>query len=89
MTDDGESLLEYPCEFPIKVFGKAGSELDALVFRLVRPHVPDLGEAAIRSRLSRHGRYEAVTIVVQAASRAQLDDIYRALSDCEDILMVL
>lgn len=89
MADDGDSLLEFPCEFPIKVFGKAGIDLDALVFGLVRPYVPDLGEAAISSRFSRHGRYQSVTIVVQATSREQLDAIYRALSDHDDILMVL
>ncbi len=89
MTDDGDSLLEFPCEFPIKVFGKAGIELDALVFSLVRPHAPDLGESAITSRLSRHGRYQSVTVVVQATSRAQLDAIYRALTDSDDIAMVL
>lgn len=89
MTEASESLLEFPCEFPIKVFGKAGCDLDALVFRLVRPHVPDLGEAAIRSRLSRQGRYQSVTVTVQATSRAQLDDIYRALTACDDIQMVL
>lgn len=89
VTDDKETLLEFPCEFPIKVIGKAGCDLDALVFSLVRPHVPDLGEGAIRNRMSRQGRYQAVTVTIQAKSRAQLDAIYLALTANDDILMVL
>lgn len=89
VADDEESLLEFPCEFPIKVIGKSGIDLDALVFRIVHPHVPDLGEGAIRSRFSSQGNYQSVTVTVQATSRDQLDAIYRVLTACDDILMVL
>lgn len=89
MTRDADSLLEFPCDFPVKVIGKAGHDLDALVFRLVRLHAPDLGEGAIHGRASRHGKYYAVTVTLRATSRAQLDAIYRSLSAHEDILMVL
>ena len=85
---DDDSLFDFPCEFPIKVIGKADSGLDALVFTLVRPYVPDLGEGAIRGRLSRHGRYQAVTLTITARSREQLDDVYRALTGCEQVMMV-
>ncbi|MBK8163717.1 MAG: DUF493 domain-containing protein [Gammaproteobacteria bacterium] len=84
-----DSLLEFPCDFPIKVVGKAGCDLDAIVFTLTRAHAPDLGEGAVSSRLSRNGNYQSVTVQIRATSRAQLDDIYRALSAHDDILMVL
>lgn len=84
-----DSLLEFPCDFPIKVVGKAGCDLDAIVFTLARAHAPDLGEGAVRSRLSRNGNYQSVTVLIRATTRAQLDDIYRALSAHDDILMVL
>ncbi|MCC6302892.1 MAG: DUF493 domain-containing protein [Gammaproteobacteria bacterium] len=89
MDQPADSLLEFPCDFPIKAIGKAGHDIDALVFALVRVHAPDLGEGAIRSRLSRNGGYQAVTVTIRATSRAQLDAIYRALSAHDDILMVL
>ena len=85
---DDDSPFEFPCEFPIKVIGKADCGLDALVYSLVRPHVPDIGEGAIRGRLSRHGRYQAVTLTITARSREQLDDVYRALTGCKQVLMV-
>ena len=89
MDRPADSLLEFPCDFPIKAIGKAGRDIDAIVFTLVRAHAPDLGEGAIRSRTSRNGSYQSVTVTIRATSRAQLDDIYRALSAHDDIVMVL
>lgn len=88
VTVDEESLLRFPCQFPIKVIGKADCGLDSIVFGLVRPHAPDIGEGAIRGRLSRHGRYQAITVTITARSRAQLDNVYRALTGCEQVLIV-
>lgn len=89
MSEDQETLLQFPCEFPIKVFGKADCNLDAVVFSLIRQHVPDLGEGAIRSRASSAGRYHSVTVVITAQSMAQLDAIYRSLTASEHVLMAL
>jgi putative lipoic acid-binding regulatory protein len=84
-----ESPLQFPCEFPIKAMGKSGCDLDMLVVEIVRRHVPDLTEGAVRSRQSTHGNYVSVTVVVNATSRAQLDAIYRDLVDCESVIMAL
>ena len=82
-------VMEFPCEFPIKVMGHARDDFEALVATLVRQHVPDLGEGAIRSRPSKEGKYIAVTVTVTATSREQLDAIYYALTACEHVLMAL
>jgi putative lipoic acid-binding regulatory protein len=93
MTDEGvavsESLLEFPCEFPIKVMGHAAADFDALVVSLVRIHVPELGEGAVRTRTSSGGKYLAVTVTVRVTSQDQLDSIYRELSGHRRVLMVL
>ncbi len=90
MSDDiKETLLEFPCEFPIKAIGKQRDDLDALVFSLVRKHAPDLSERAVRSRPSSKGNYCAITVTFTATSQAQLDAIYCDLSNCEHITMVL
>jgi len=89
VDQDTDSLLEFPCDFPIKVIGKAGRDIDTVVFSLVRVHAPDLGEGAIRGRVSRNGNYHAVTVTIRAVSRAQIDEVYRTLTAHEDILMVL
>ena len=92
MADPGEneaSLLSFPCEFPIKVMGKAADDFDAVVVSLVRRHFPDLLEGAVRTRLSRKGRYMSITVTVQAQNRAQLDATYMDLTANKRVLMAL
>lgn len=87
--DGGQSLLRFPCDLPIKVVGKAAPGLEAIVVGIVRRHAPDLGEDAVSSRASSGGRYLALTLMVRAQSRAQLDTIYRELSAHPDVLVSL
>ena len=84
-----ETLLEFPCDFPIKIMGDNSAEFEATVIGIVRQHVPDLGEGAIRQNQSSKGNYLSLTITIRAESKAQLDDLYRALSACELTKMVL
>ena len=81
--------LKFPCDFPIKVMGKTSLEFEAKVLGIVRKHVPDLGEAAIESRLSNNGTYQSLTVTIHATSQDQLDSIYNELSNDKDILMSL
>jgi len=81
--------LRFPCRFPIKAMGKAEAGFEELVVQIVRRHVPNLGEGAVTRRLSRGGKYLAVTLVVEAHRQAQLDAVYQALSSHEKVLMTL
>lgn len=83
------SALTFPCEFPIKIVGLATLEFEGIVMTIMRKHVPDLGEAAIKQRLSAQGKYLAFTITVHATSQNQLDAIYQEYSHHPAILMVL
>jgi uncharacterized protein len=87
--DTDESLLSFPCDFPIKVMGKAEDDFDALIVEIVRKHSPDLHEGAVKSRLSNEGRFVSVTVTIQAESREQLDNIYMELSAEKRVLMAL
>jgi len=84
-----ETLLVFPCQFPIKVMGKTSSELDLVVVEIVRRHAPDLHEGTVTTRPSKDGNYLAVTIVIEATSKQQLDAIYQDLSDHPHVLMAL
>lgn len=84
-----ESVFEFPCRFPIKVMGRAADDFDMHVVGIVRRHVPDLGEGAVRLQASRNGKYVSVTVTFQATSRRQLDELYQALNASERTLMVL
>ncbi|MBI5461225.1 MAG: DUF493 domain-containing protein [Gammaproteobacteria bacterium] len=89
MPSPTESALQFPCDFPIKVVGHHHADFETQVVSLVRQHVSDLGEGAVRSRPSQGDKYLAVTVTVRATSQEQLDAIYRALSGWDQVLMVL
>ena len=86
---DDDTLLEFPCEFPIKMMGRDTAEFCGTVRSLVEKHTGPLDDDAIRSSRSRNGRFVSVTITISAQSRKQLDDIYRDVSGHNDVLMAL
>ena len=84
-----ETLFEFPCQFPIKAFGKTDVELPVVVTEIVRRHVTELDETAIKSRLSKDGNFVSVTVIIEATSKQQLDAIYQDLTDHPHVLMSL
>lgn len=83
-----DSLLEFPCSFPVKAMGRSNSGFEASALEIVRRHVPDFDTGAMRTVASRQGNYLSVTFTIQATSREQLDNLYRELTACEQLLMV-
>jgi len=84
-----DTLLEFPCEFPLKAIGRGPEDFEAFVVEIVRRHAPDLEADATTSRLSSGGKYLAVTVTFTAESQAQLDALYGELSRHERVVMLL
>ena len=84
-----ESLLTFPCAFPIKVMGRTQDGFAQAIVGLVQEHVPDFDAATLEMRASRAGRYLSLTCTVNATSRAQLDNLYRALTAHPMVALVL
>ena len=89
INPEEETLFEFPCEFPIKCMGLNNPEFESSVVEIMNRHVPDLGEGAIKSRLSKEGKYCAITVTITASSKNQLDTIYMELTSCTHIKMSL
>lgn len=89
MSDETESVIEFPCDFPIKAMGLSIHDLEVIVFDIVNLHAPDTPKDALKIRESSNGKYISVTVVVNAQNQAQLDAIYQALTDHEHIMMAL
>jgi putative lipoic acid-binding regulatory protein len=87
-TDDLD-ILKFPCDFAIKVMGKATENFDLLVVEIVRRHCKDLKEGAVTMRSSSGGKYLSVTVKFIAQSRTQLDALYTEMSGHERVMMVL
>ncbi|MDY0273596.1 MAG: DUF493 family protein [Advenella sp.] len=84
-----ESLIEYPCDFPIKVMGVNHPELAQRLVELVLQYDPGFDASTVEMRPSKGGNYIGLTFTVRATSREQLDNIYRTLHGHELVKVVL
>jgi len=84
-----ETLLEFPCQFPIKAMGENTPQFDVIVVDIIRQHVDNLSEGAVKTRLSKGDKYLSVTVMIEATSKKQLDAIYQGLTDSPHVLMAL
>jgi len=84
-----ETLLEFPCQFAIKAMGKSSSDFDSIVVTIVLQHVDEIKEGAVKSRLSKGGKFTSITVTIEATSKKQLDAIYQGLTDCPEVVMSL
>lgn len=87
--DEKKQLLEFPCEFPVKVMGHASETFQAEVTEVLSRHVPDEDQAGLSTLGSSAGRFVSITLVIRARSRDQLDALYRELNDLDSVLMTL
>ncbi len=84
-----QKLLDFPCDFPIKMMGREQPEFRDAAVALVERHTGKIRSDAIRTALSRNGNFLSITITIKAQNQQQLDDIYSDLSAHEEILVAL
>jgi putative lipoic acid-binding regulatory protein len=84
-----ESLIEYPCDFPIKVMGLKVEGFVAAITHVANAFDPEFDAARIELRDSKGGNYQSLTITIRATSREQLDELYRTLSSHPMVKVVL
>jgi hypothetical protein len=85
----GATPLEFPSEFPIKVMGRHDSDLRSLTQAIIERHSGPIADSQVRTRTSADGNFLALTYLVLASSREQLDAIYRELTACKSVLITL
>lgn len=75
-----QSLIEYPCRFPIKVMGANTTEFVSSMVMIAEAFEPGFDKASLEHRPSRAGNYLGLTISIHVSSREQLDEVYRTLT---------
>ena len=84
-----QTLIEYPCDFPIKVMGARVDGFAQAVIEVVLRHAPDFEPAGAEMRPSSKGNYLGVTCTFRALSQAQVDAMYRELTAHPMVKVVL
>ncbi len=83
------TLLEFPCRFPVKAMGRNDEEFVRVVSDIILSRAQLFEGEAITTSPSKAGTYLALTAVIEAQSLEQLDSIYQALTDSEQVVMAL
>lgn len=86
---EADSLMEFPCAFPVKAMGRSDTAFEQVVSEIVFRHARLSEGSEVEVRPSKAGNFTSITITVEAESRDQLDRIYQDLTDCERVLMAL
>ena len=89
MNGPDDSLITYPCDFPIKIMGVTQDAFAQTIVDVVCLHDPEFDADKMEMRPSSKGNYLSLTVTVRATSREQLDNLYRALSSHPMVIVVL
>jgi uncharacterized protein len=89
MNRSDDSLITYPCDFPIKIMGVTQDAFAQTIVEVVRLYDPEFNAGKMEMRPSSKGTYLSLTVTVRATSREQLDNLYRALSSHPMVKIVL
>jgi putative lipoic acid-binding regulatory protein len=89
MLNPADSLIEYPCDFPIKIMGAMQDAFAQTMVDVVSSYDAEFFAGKLEMRPSTKGNYLSLTVTVRATSREQLDNLYRALSSHPMVKMVL
>lgn len=84
-----DTLIEFPSAFPIKVMGAKTDGFVHELTQIAQRFDPAFDAGKVELRSSSAGNYLGVTLTVNATSREQLDEIYRALTAHPMVKVVL
>lgn len=84
-----ETLLEFPCKFPVKAMGRFENDFEALVTNIILAHAEIYADEPVTTNPSSSDKFISVSVTINALSKAQLDRIYQDLTDCEQVLVAL
>ncbi|VAX07039.1 Proposed lipoate regulatory protein YbeD [hydrothermal vent metagenome] len=89
MSNQEETLFEFPCEFPLKVMGRNETGFENHVMAIIYRHIDEIKILDSKCRPSKKGNFVSVSITILAQSKQQLDDLYIELNASDAVLMTL
>jgi uncharacterized protein len=87
--NDTETLLAFPCTYPLKVFGLNTNEFYAAVVMVIEKYVAEGETVFYDTKTSSGGKYLSITATFTARSQEQLAVICQELSQHKLVLMMM
>lgn len=88
-NEQTETLIEFPCDFPIKVMGETHPDFTTEIIKTIQKLERNFNASKVEMRGSSGGKYISLTCTVHVESKPQLDNIYRALTSHPMVKVVL
>ena len=87
--DQNRPKITFPCEYPIKVLGRAVDAFEPAVMTIFRQRAPGFPEERVVVKSSRNGTFHSITVTIEAQSEAQLRQIHEELMGTGLVSMVI
>ncbi len=87
--DQGPPKITFPCEYPIKVLGRAVEAFEPTVMTIFRQRAPGFSEKRVVVKPSRNGTFQSITVTIEAQSESQLRKIHEDLMGTGLVSMVI
>src|SRR6185437_16911826 len=81
--------LTFPCDYPIKVMVRAEPGIRSHIDAIMERHAGPLDLSTVTERPSAQQHFLGLTYVIRATGEAQIAELFTALKDCPQVLMVL
>ena len=88
-SDEPIEGLVFPCDFPLKMFGKNNKQFLDAVHTVITNHIPREEWVSSKENLSRNMNYIGYTVVLNVQSKMQLEAIITDINNCPDIIMAI
>ncbi len=89
MVEQEESLIEFPCQFQIKIMGAAADDFEDYIQGLIKAQLKKPESLSTTVRPSKAGNYLGITATLYVHDKPELDGVYQVLSASPRIKMAL
>ena len=89
MTQPEPPKIEFPCDYPIKVLGRACEALQPTVVEIFEQHAPGFNAETLKVNASSGGTFVSITITIEATGPDQLATLHQALMATGLVSMVI
>lgn len=88
MAEQQPPKIEFPCDYEIRIMGKAAPNFKDLCVDIVKKHAPDF-DGSCRVKPSKAGTFESIMVKIMATGETQLKAIHEDLKATGRVNMVL
>ena len=82
-------VIEFPCDYPIKILGKAHRLFRETVLAVVARYDPEFCQDRVQEKISAGGTYASLTVWITATGETQLGELFEDLKATGLVTMVL